>query len=791
MDGLSSGQSLSGKCSRNLQEASQLTRSSSYQVSSTLDLLHRVMQPKPIELDFSQLSKGIDNYHVDVVLSQTFVNASRHLIESAVRKIVSGAKITDSDLVDGFRRSYVDMLSTTVHRAKTDLTPAQISILQFASTKFLLQEIRRQLASIAQRVEETLAQQQYSGARDLLATQARLFWLRQHQDEFLYKSNRFIFRLLQRDEANQLGPLRSQYLKGAFPEAVDVMFNPLLAAASPVYPRLLVECYSLWPVASINQTTEALEAVLHRQFPHLTMEPLRRFDRYVTVQSEIFDELGGLFAAQPLLGPAENQRDSLRETFCWLEQPGNVRLLFDARLHQKTAREVRQEQGIRAAWRFKSDVRKLLKFAAQLRKVFGTDADFRVMLASYQLRHAWSELDNELIEIEQACKYVAGIDANKIAARVSIQEKGAFELLKRLDELARDNAMRFKDEVEELVLKCLTDYFRYRLHLRNYQLAHRIFNRLNVISDPEQAHLSRVNGHLYELLGNAEAAAANGDEPLIVHHAILKADVRGSTTVTQELIRNRLNPAAYFSTRFFNPINQLLSVYGAVKVFVEGDAVILSINEHNKVPEQWYSVSRACGIAKDILDIVNSKNAHSKQTQLPVLEIGIGIAYSNDKPLFLYDDERPIMISSAIGRADRLSSCSWKLRERYDDGLFNVEVFEISQQDRHGGDKGQKDIRFNVNGILLANEGFAKLQSEISLRRLRVRLKDGTHTMFVGKFPDVAGKVRELVIREGTVLIWKNDAVLPTTSSGEVFYEVLPNSKIASQVLQIARDLGH
>ena len=96
-----------------------------------------------------------------------------------------------------------------------------------------------------------------------------------------------------------------------------------------------------------------------------------------------------------------------------------------------------------------------------------------------------------------------------------------------------------------------------------------------------------------------------------------------------------------------------------------------------------------------------------------------------------------------------------------------------------------------MNGILLANEGFAKLQSEISLRRLRVRLKDGTHTMFVGKFPDVAGKVRELVIREGTVLIWKNDAVLPTTSSGEVFYEVLPNSKIASQVLQIARDLGH
>ena len=165
----------------------------------------------------------------------------------------------------------------------------------------------------------------------------------------------------------------------------------------------------------------------------------------------------------------------------------------------------------------------------------------------------------------------------------------------------------------------------------------------------------------------------------------------------------------------------------------------------------------------------------------------MGIDYSEDKPMFLFDDTQPIMISSAIGAADRMSSCSWKLRERFDGGLFNVEVLEISAQDRKSDDKGQLNIRYNVNGVLLSNKSFAKLQSEITLQRLRVKLAEGVHTMFVGKFPDITGKMRDLVIREGEVKVWEDDAPLPESRSDEVFYEVLPHSKIASQVLEFAR----
>jgi len=43
-------------------------------------------------------------------------------------------------------------------------------------------------------------------------------------------------------------------------------------------------------------------------------------------------------------------------------------------------------------------------------------------------------------------------------------------------------------------------------------------------------------------------------------------------------------------------------------------------------------------MAKEMIDIVTSKNANSKQMGLPSLEIGIGICYLNDGPLFLLDD---------------------------------------------------------------------------------------------------------------------------------------------------------
>ena len=153
------------------------------------------------------------------------------------------------------------------------------------------------------------------------------------------------------------------------------------------------------------------------------------------------------------------------------------------------------------------------------------------------------------------------------------------------------------------------------------------------------------------------------DEKPIINHVVIKADVRGSTSITHQMNKRGLNPASYFSLNFFNPISDTLNDYGAVKVFIEGDAIILSVFEREKTPEGWYSVARACGLAINMLLVIKRYNEKSKKNQLPILEIGIGINFQNESPTFLFDGSQRIMISSAINLADRQSSCSKSIRK--------------------------------------------------------------------------------------------------------------------------------
>ncbi|MBL4679676.1 MAG: hypothetical protein JKY88_02985, partial [Pseudomonadales bacterium] len=50
----------------------------------------------------------------------------------------------------------------------------------------------------------------------------------------------------------------------------------------------------------------------------------------------------------------------------------------------------------------------------------------------------------------------------------------------------------------------------------------------------------------------------------------------------------------------------------------------------------------------------------------------------------------------------------------------------------------------------------------------------------------VVGKERELVIREGKIYLWEEGEVNLDAHTGH-FYEILPSSKLASQVLEAAR----
>ena len=86
--------------------------------------------------------------------------------------------------------------------------------------------------------------------------------------------------------------------------------------------------------------------------------------------------------------------------------------------------------------------------------------------------------------------------------------------------------------------------------------------------------------------------------------------MRDSSRLTRSLMEKGMNPASYFSLNFYDPVNKLLAKYGAVKVFLEGDAIILAMLEREGEP--GLAVGRASVLAREIVEIVRAITSFSK-----------------------------------------------------------------------------------------------------------------------------------------------------------------------------------
>jgi hypothetical protein len=63
-------------------------------------------------------------------------------------------------------------------------------------------------------------------------------------------------------------------------------------------------------------------------------------------------------------------------------------------------------------------------------------------------------------------------------------------------------------------------------------------------------------------------------------------------------------------------------------------------------------------------------------------------------------------------------------------------------------------------------------------------------SFYVGQYPDLAGKQRDIVVRQGRVGRWKDDAVVTGARTSQFFYEVLPNSKFANRIVELVSKKG-
>ena len=598
--------------------------------------------------------------------------------------------------------------------------------------------------------------------------------------------NKQLFAQLQRVEDRQLESIREQFLGEDYRFVVDVILNPLLFTSNLIALPLLLNEYSMWSwngedSGFINLNLK-VEELFNKRLKAHEIPPLRPANSNSEIASEIHDELSGLFLTQNFLGKAADTKSSIPETFNWFENADNLKSLFDFHKHADRLKEIRKEEGLAAWWHARGEVSTLSGTLKAFAKMLKKQNVLPQLLASHYMQRSINPTILEHVDLKVICQYLSGkLTLEKLQESIAGGASLNNEQLKALEALrVKITEKVAKSDLSE-TLKPLVDFSHYRKNLKNYRFAHRAFNRMTILTAEDDIKLSKSAGTLYALPPSSEIEE---DDERICHHAILKADVRGSTTVTDELLAKGLNPASYFSMRFFNPINKVLETYGANKVFIEGDAIILSFLEYEHTPQQWFAVSRACGNAKDMLKITGSNNRYSTQMGLPLLELGIGICYSNEAPRYLYDGEHPIMISGAIGLADRMSGCSWNLRAAIKKSLFSVNVLRIAEGESGKGEKGQHYLRYNMNSINLDGLAFAKLKSEIPFKSLKMKLNGKEYLFHVGQYPDVNGRKKDLVIREGKIGIWQDSEILDDPDSDESYYEVVVNRKVLPLVME-------
>jgi len=456
----------------------------------------------------------------------------------------------------------------------------------------------------------------------------------------------------------------------------------------------------------------------------------------------------------------------------YLNQPANAARIFDARAAEHeppdeagTPPEARTH--LLEEWVHRLEERDLL---------------FHV-LAGYELRRIAPEycppihlqqLKKALVYREEA-KRVAQILENFPARNVS---------MKKLDESSRAIRRRTVQETLGTGLRFAEDLMRLRRDRRNYQQVAAWMERINLVTSERTRELSRANKSLYEFLHPDESRPA--DDP-VINHVVIKADVRGSTGITKDLLARGMNPASHFSMNLHEPVKRMLERYGAAKVFIEGDAIILAIYETEATRAKQRAVACACVLAQEILAVTAAYNARARASDLPPLELGVGVAFQDSAPSLWMDADSRIMISRALNLSDRLSSCS-KIAKRLfqsNPAPFNVYLLQTLMEDVAADEGEELLVRYNLNGIELNEEGFQKLNSEISLSPMggNFPLPWGKERvqLYFGEVP-LGESLEPIVVRKGFVRQLLPGGKIGTQGT-RAYYEVCTDAKL----LELAR----
>jgi hypothetical protein len=715
------------------------------------------------QIKLEGLVTGVDNVRHDVYLSPKFVeNARAHVVKLIAKygnvedliqpeSLASAghntapawsrpkddrAKTKPADPAAEFKKTLADLQLASLHQAKADGNICRDVLCRLAVIKFLRNELSAQFVQVIERCRARL--REYEGPRSNergIALRDRFLKLQVSKKIVQRKAGQELFATLREVEKESLARMRRVLFGDAELGVYELFMDRLLFSENGRDDYLNAEHYVM--LGNYDKDVD-------------------RFEFVVGAAEEFFEKIGLLEAKD-----IEHDRAILD---AWLNAPENAQELVAGGSPDEDSIKGKGQRSVLAAWPQTLEDSGIMPYVIASYEVVPLLAEYSPVINPQQLKNALISRA-ERKRVEQLLEEHGRVSPEKLQGAVRRTENYSFP------------------ERTKIAGRFLVDFMRYHRDLRRLEAVNSAIDVINVVTNEKLRELSSINNTLYEFLLAEEQKPA---EEKIASHVILKADIRDSTYLTRTLFERGLNPASYFSLNFYEPVNKLLPKYGATKVFIEGDAVILAMFEREN--EQSFVVARTCMLAREMIGIVRGYNTQSQKSGLPTLELGIGICFQDSAPMYLMDGANRIMISKALNESDRLSSCS-KAARKYaglNENLFNVFAFKTVDDALTGGTPEEFLIRYNIGGVHINEAAFQKLQQEIKLQRAEVKLPGlwGKETirLYSGLVPVATtggtASFHNIVVREAHVPhVNAMDMSLREWTDGR-YYEVCTNSRV-------------
>jgi hypothetical protein len=754
-----------------------------------------------IRLEHFQI--GIDNRHIDVAISHQFRTSLRSLSEMIVHEDLvkhGWAKIgqfASGSEIGAFKTSYRSVVQGALEQIHANAaTKELLQLLHLVQLKLILESPAIAIAKLRNQLQQDAESPNGMQNGRAMEMHERIVGLARLEPGIRYRTLRRLFKIVQRLESKELRKMRKSVVGSSWVVSKQILFNPLLHLPDLTTEEYLMNHYPLLCVDReggnyFDLTNQIIINTYQNYLPEWARIPDPKGDNttsqgeeqpFQITQRELHSGFSEFLEGQRLLERNLSAKEFKEISLSWLDDPRNIDILLRRPTDNKggwfSRTPTKQKK---SHWNNPECDKVQQQLQSQLLKQFDRSGITQRAIAAYRTSRLYRQLNGQISNRDIYHYLIEALPKRALSKRLASTVDKGIAVIKTLGVVQGYIRRMSAVKQQAYAIRYLKDFLTFRRDLKLAYYTYQQMSRLKILQDSGSIQLSRDNGSLYEFRLNEHTEVQDNK---IKAHVILKADVRGSTEITRQLVEKRLNPATYFSMNFFGPITKLLERFGAKKVFVEGDAIILTVLETGGLSTQAMTVANACGLARKILLVMEAQNSQNRTHNLPKLELGLGISFSGDAPAYLYDEQRKIMISPAINEADRLSSCSMELRRESSwrkTHRHRVEVF----LDHQGNEaKAVRRVRYNVNGIELASPAFNKLKSEMVLHKLKAQSRSGGgDSYYVGRFVDQQGSAHWLVIREAGIKNREREALsgdIPPTD--DYFYEVVTDPELVGRV---------